>query len=154
MSSIFGPNFDVEERSDGIAVVRVWRRPDLTREEGARCAELIVGHMRRLAKRVAGCIFDLTRATTTWGPATHHAIGQMLAAWESSAKPIFIIHPNEAITRILLRELQLAKAPQFGKLVATYEEAFALLGSAAGAKTSATMPPTGKRKSDPGADKV
>ena len=154
MSRIAGPNFDVEERSDGIAVVRVWRRPDLTREEGARCAELIVGHMRRLAKRLRGCIFDMTRATTTWGPATHESIGQMLAAWESASKSIVTITPNEAITRILMRELQQAKAPQLGKLATTYEEAFALLGGAEDAKPPATIPPSGKRKSEPGADKA
>jgi hypothetical protein len=122
-----GPNFSVEERSDGIAIVRVWRRPDLSRDEGARCAILIAGHMQRLARSSRGCIFDLTGATTSWGPETNQAVGDMLAAWEAVAKLIYIVPANEAIQRILLLELQRARAPRYSKLAPTRDAAVALL---------------------------
>ena len=120
---IEGPNFDVEVRLDGIGKVRVWRRPDLSRDEGARYAEMIVGHMQRLASITRACIFDITRAMPTWGPVTHQALRGMLAPWEAAAKPICILHPNEAITRILLRELLREAAPSSGKLVDSIEAA-------------------------------
>ena len=117
-------------RPDGIGKVRVWRRPDLSRDEGARCAEQIADHMKHLAGCTRACIFDMTQATPTWGPVTHQALHNMLAPWEAAAKPIFIIHPDEAITRILLRELQRDAAPSCAKLVLCEEAALtALQGS-------------------------
>lgn len=127
MTRTTGPNFEVEERSDGVAVVRVWRRPDLSREEGARCADLMTGHMRRLAPTARGCVFDLTEATASWGPATNKALGEMLAAWESARKPLFVVHGPEAIQKLLLRELQRTSAPRHSRLVASRQEAEALL---------------------------
>jgi hypothetical protein len=121
--SITGPNFAVEERVDGIAIVRVWRRPDLSRDEGGRCAALIVEHMRRLARSFRSCVFDLTEATTAWGPATNQSLSEMLAVWESAGKPIFIVPADEAIQRLLLVELQRSSAPQWSKLVATRDAA-------------------------------
>lgn len=118
-----GPNFVVEERSDGIAIVRVFRRPDLSREEGGRCAALIVEHMRRLARSFRGCVFDLTEATTTWGPVTDQSLGEMLAAWEGAEKPILIVPADEAIQRLLLTELQRRRAPRFSKQLQSREAA-------------------------------
>lgn len=122
-----GPNFDVEERGDGVAIVRVWRRPDLSRDEGTRCAELIAEHMRRLAQSERCCLFDLSEATTSWGPSTNRAIEMMLSVWESAEKPIYILPADEAIQRILLRQLQQGSAPRFGKLLAGQAEFVALL---------------------------
>ena len=122
-----GPNFDVELRADGIGRVRVWRRPDLSRDEGAHCAQQLAEHMHRLALGARACIFDMTRAAPTWGPVTHQALLRMLLPWEAAAKPIYIIIPEEAITRILLRELQREAAPTCGKLVASEEMALTAL---------------------------
>lgn len=122
-----GANYEVEEHADGTATVRVWRRPDLSRDEGARCAEEIVGHMQRLAPRTRGCLFDLTDATTVWGPATHASIAQMLGAWEAAQRPILIVPAEEAIQRITLRELLRGAAPRHGKLMPSRAAAIAAL---------------------------
>jgi hypothetical protein len=124
-----GPNFSVEERPDRIAVVQVWRRPDLSRDEGARCAQLIADHMKRLAGSARSCIFDLTRATTSWGPATHRAIGEMLRVWEVAGKPLYIVQSDESIQRLLLRELQRKAAPRWGHLVDSFDFAMEALGA-------------------------
>src|ERR1700712_3748670 len=108
---IEGTNFAIEVHADGIAKVRVWRRPDLSRDEGARCAEELAAHMQRLVPCAHACVFNMSQAAPTWGPVTHQALHQMLAPWEAAAKPIFIIHANEAINRILLRGLLRAAAP-------------------------------------------
>ncbi len=129
MTRTQGLNFSVEERPDGIAVVQVWRRPDLSRDEGARCAQLIAGHMTRLAGRARSCIFDLTRATTSWGPATHRALGEMLRVWEVAGKSIYIVQSDESIQRLLLRELQRKAAPRWGHLVDSYDFALEVLGA-------------------------
>lgn len=127
MSRATGPNFDVEELSDGAAIVRVWRRPDLSRDEGARCAALIAGHMRRLAGVARCCLFDLSEATASWGPATNQAVGEMLAAWEAVGKPIYVVPAAEAIQRLLLRDLQRLYAPRCSRIVPSRESAVGLL---------------------------
>ena len=127
VSRATGPNFDVEERSDGAAIVRVWRRPDLSRDEGARCAELIAGHMRRLAGSARCCLFDLSEATASWGPATNRAVGEMLGAWEAAGKPIYVVPSLEAIQRLLLRDLQRLYAPRCSRIVTSKESVAELL---------------------------
>lgn len=124
-----GPNFSVEERPDGIAVVRVWRRPDLSRDEGARCAQLIADHMRRLSHKARSCVFDLTRATTSWGPTTHRALAEMLRVWEAAGRPIYVVQAEESIQRLLLRELQRKAAPLWGHLVDSFDFALEALGA-------------------------
>lgn len=127
MSRTTGPNFEIDEPTDGFAVVRVWRRPDLSRDEGARCAAELAGHMRRLAQSARGCLFDLIEATTTWGPATHAAISEMLGAWEQAARPIVVVPAAEAIQRLSLRELLRSAAPRQGRLVQERAAALSLL---------------------------
>lgn len=142
MTRTEGLNFSVEERPDGIAVVQVWRRPDLSRDEGARCAQLIADHMKRLASTARSCIFDLTRATTSWGPTTHRALGEMLRYWETAGKPIYIVQSDEPIQRLLLRELQRKAALRWGHLVDSHD--FAL--DALGARQTGPLVPTPKRR--------
>lgn len=142
MTRTEGLNFAVEERPDGIAVVQVWRRPDLSRDEGARCAQLIAEHMKRLTGKARGCIFDLTRATTSWGPATHRAIGEMLRLWEAAGKPLYIVQSEEPIQRLLLRELQRKAASRWGHLVDSYDFALEVLG----AGLPGPLGPTPKRR--------
>lgn len=129
MIRIEGLNFAIEELDSGIAVVQVWRRPDLSRDEGARCAQLIADHMARLAGKARGCIFDLTRATTSWGPATHQAVRKMIAVWEAAAKPIYVVPARDAIQRLLLREIQREVAPHRGHLVESQEAALTALAA-------------------------
>jgi hypothetical protein len=51
----------------------------------------------------------------------------MLAHWEAAKKPLHIVPADEAIQRLLLRELQATSAPRYGKLVASRDEALKLL---------------------------
>jgi hypothetical protein len=110
-------------------VVQVWRRPDLSRDEGARCAQLMTEHMKRLSGKSRACIFDLTKATTSWGPATHESLGKMLGVWEAAGKVIYIVPSEEAIQRLLLRELQRTAAPRKSYLVDTHDAALAALAA-------------------------
>lgn len=142
MTRTEGLNFAIEERPDGIAVVQVWRRPDLSRDEGARCAQLIAEHMKRLTGKARSCIFDLTRATTSWGPATHRAIGEMLRVWEVAGKPIYTVQSDEPIQRLLLRELQRKAAPHWGHLVDSCDFALEALGAG---QTGPPAPPSKRR---------
>ena len=142
MTRTEGLNFAVEERPDGIAVVQVWRRPDLSRDEGARCAQLIAEHMKRLTGKARSCVFDLTRATTSWGPVTHRALAEMLRMWEAAGRPIYVVQAEESIQRLLLRELQRKAAPLRGHLVDSYD--FAL--EALGAGQTGPPVPTSKRR--------
>lgn len=85
--------------------------------------------MKRLAHKARSCIFDLTRATTSWGPATHRALAEMLRLWEAAERPIYIVQAEESIQRLLLRELQRKAAPRWGHLVDSYDFALEALGA-------------------------
>lgn len=95
------------ERRGGTVVVTVWKRPDLSREDGARLAVLLQGTMVEEARRreATRLVLDLTDAHSAWGPQTHQALTSMVAAWKG--REIVMVAP-EAITRIGLQ--QVAKA--------------------------------------------
>ncbi len=62
----------------GIAVCRIWKRPDVSREEGARYAEEMVRVMTEtaLGVRTAGkaAILDMSQAPSSWGPSTEGSL--------------------------------------------------------------------------------
>src|SRR5512140_1593428 len=89
-----GGNYEITVQR-GVAVCRVWKRPDVSREEGARYAEEMVRTMgetavglRSIAK---AAILDMTEAPTSWGPATEASLGQILADWERSRRRIAVL---------------------------------------------------------------
>src|SRR5688572_31343585 len=92
------------ERRGGTVVVTVWKRPDLSREEGARLAELLQGTVmgEALRSEATRLLMDLTEAHSAWGPQTHNALTAMVGAWKG--KEIVLVAP-EAITRISLQQV-------------------------------------------------
>jgi hypothetical protein len=92
------------ERRAGAVVVTVWRRPDLSREEGARLAEQLQGTLVEEAARgeATRLVMDLTNAYSVWGPRTHQALVTMIGAWRG--RTIVLVAP-EAITRITLKQV-------------------------------------------------
>src|SRR5262245_40047196 len=86
-----GGNYEIQ-LSRGIVICRVWKRPDVSREEGARYAEEMVHTMveaaagMRAAAKAA--ILDLSGAPSSWGPATESSLSHILAEWERSRRRI------------------------------------------------------------------
>ena len=121
-----GGNFEIQ-LVRGVAVCRVWRRPDVTREEGARYAEMMVRLMTEAASgmRIAGkaAILDMSDAPTSWGPATETALGRIFVEWERSRRRIAVQMSGDPVQSLLLRRMCRERAPSFGVAVTTRKEA-------------------------------
>lgn len=87
-----GANYSLEV-DEGVATLRVWKRPDLSFDEGARLAVEILGHVRRLAgeREVGGFVMDLREAPALTGKRTRTVLGNIVAASEAADKPIGVV---------------------------------------------------------------
>ena len=110
-----GNNYEIALEGT-LARCRVWRRPDLSLEQGADCAREKVAHFRALAGGGAkAMLFDLSEAPVVAGPKSQAALGEMFNAFERANKPIAIV------SRAGMQELQLSRlateqAPTHGRV--------------------------------------
>jgi hypothetical protein len=77
-------------RIDGnVAICTVWRRPDLSFEEGAKLAVEISGHLENIVEGkvagVTGIVLDIRKAPELVGKKTREAVGFVLARCEALA---------------------------------------------------------------------
>ncbi len=98
------------------AVCRVWRRPDLTSADGARCAEEMTSLMRAAAARMEslGMLFDLRDAPFIAGPRTEAAVTLMLTSWDQVRKRSCIIVSDNPMQQLQMKRLVEKHAPRFG----------------------------------------
>jgi len=110
---------------EGVAIIRVWKRPDLTREEGAALALEMVEAYRRVAREplVRGMVADFREATTSWGPVTQAALGQMFSALEAANKRLALVVANDAVQMMAVVSLLKEYAPTFGRVFRSDEDA-------------------------------
>lgn len=122
-----GGNFEVELEK-GIAVCRIWARPDVDREEGARLALQNVEAFKRLAAEQASMVravlLDLTRAPAMWGSITQSCLERMVAQLESSRRGLAVFSQDVMQSQQLQRILRVY-APLYGRLFSSFGEAFA-----------------------------
>lgn len=121
-----GGNFEIQLLR-GVAICQVWKRPDVTREEGARYAEEMVRTMAEAANSmrslVKAAILDLTLAPTSWGPATEASLSTILADWERSRRRIAVHMSSDPVQGLLVRRMCKDFAPVHGMAVLSREEA-------------------------------
>ncbi len=126
-----GGNYEIDLGSDGVVVCSVHRRKELTRDQGARCAQEQAVHLTALAARPAhearALLYDLTDAPDVWGPATQRALESMLKPWEAAHKRVIIVVGPEPIQRFNVETLLKACAPALGRIVGSLGEAESLL---------------------------
>ena len=142
-----GENYRIE--LDGaIAHCRVWSRPDLDFEAGARLAAQKVLICSSLASGDArGLLFDLREAPKVIGPKTQNSLIQILAAWEHAGRPIAVIVSPASLQRLQLSRLAREAAPQHAEIFVDFDLAREWLG--ARLRGAPTAPPT--RRSRPAA---
>ena len=120
-----GGNFEISLMR-GIAVCKVWMRPDLTREEGARFAEqkvTILGELSRRPRAMAkGLLFDLRKAPPKWGPRTQAALDEIFIAWEIAGRHVSVLICDDPIQGMILRESFKRTAPTCGRVFAANAE--------------------------------
>ncbi len=118
-----GKNFRAALVPPGLVWLAVWQRPDLTREQGAACAEEMVTLVKDLARHQRGLILDLRRATTTWGPRTNAALASMLASFETRGLPVRVLPADEPIQAIAIKALLAEAAPKLGAVATDLDTA-------------------------------
>jgi hypothetical protein len=107
---------------DRVVSCRVWQRPDLSREEGAKCAEEKAQALSQLASyRMFSLLFDLSAAPHSWGPTTHEALCRILNTWDAAGRTVVIVVGPEPIQKLTVRRLIADACPKHGKLALDLE---------------------------------
>lgn len=103
-----------------IAWLRVWQRPDLTREQGAELAREKVDILRHLAEgprsMAKALLMDLRAAPRSWGPITQEALSEILAAWELAERRVGILLASDPVQDVLMRPTMRRAAPTMGRI--------------------------------------
>ncbi|MFO0553069.1 MAG: hypothetical protein U0271_32075 [Polyangiaceae bacterium] len=99
-------NFVATIEIDGLATVRVWRRPDLTAQQGAELAERMLEVVRRLAAQsgVVGIMVDLREAPSVVGPRTEAVLGAVAAAMKGKGAVAFVA-ASDAMQQLQLKRI-------------------------------------------------
>jgi hypothetical protein len=124
-----GDNYRIELDGD-IAHCRVWSRPDLDLQAGARlaaekvliCSSLANGDARAL-------LFDLRDAPKVTGPKTQNSLAQILAAWEAAERPIAVIVSPASLQKLQLSRLAREAAPRHAEIFVDLDLAREWLGA-------------------------
>lgn len=102
----------------GVVVTKVVSRPDLSREDGARCAQEIEAHLRDLVReprqRVRGFVLDVRTAPSAWGPSTQASVEAMIAMWELAQRPVAVLSSTDPIQKLLVQRVVRSHASKFG----------------------------------------
>lgn len=87
-----GGNYAID-LEESVATLRVWKRPDLTFDEGARLAVMILEDVRRIVASadVRGFIMDLRDAPTLTGKRTRGTLSEIVGVCEAAKKPIGVL---------------------------------------------------------------
>ena len=120
-----GGNFEIDIAGNLIKC-RVWRRRDLSREEGARCGEQMTSDLMSLAKGPqgddAGFIFDLREAPPA-GPITQRSIERLLSTFEEKGRRIALVSAPDPLQLMQLRRMSASSAPTSSKVFTELSEA-------------------------------
>jgi hypothetical protein len=65
--------------------------------------------------RVRGVVFDLIEATTSWGPATQAAIGDMFGKMERAGRWLAVVTASDAIQLMMVSSVLKKYAPRSGR---------------------------------------
>jgi hypothetical protein len=103
-----GENHVISAR-EGLAILQVWSRPDLSPEEGANNAaqmtEYLSSHVLRPGAPYRGLIFDVRRGPPVFGPKTRETLSSLFALASQNAIPIAVLCGDSAIQVLQFRNL-------------------------------------------------
>ncbi len=103
-----GENHVISAR-EGLAILQVWSRPDLSAEEGARNAgqmtEYLSTHVLCPGAPYRGLIFDVRRGPPVFGPKTRETLASLFALAAKNDVPIAVLCGDSAIQVLQFRNL-------------------------------------------------
>jgi hypothetical protein len=114
-----GGNF-VVDLEGSIAVCRIWSRPDVDREEGARFDLAKVDAFKRLVAEpsvtVTSAVLDLTGAPASWGPVTQSCFERMVAMFETAGRRVAVVVSADPLQIQQMDHIVRAYAPALGRI--------------------------------------
>lgn len=103
-----------------IAWLRVWKRPDLSHDQGAMLAREKVTILSRLANgprsMAKALLIDLRAAPRSWGPITQDALAEILDTWERAQRRLGILLADDPVQDVLMRPSVRRFAPSMGRI--------------------------------------
>jgi hypothetical protein len=83
-----------------VAYCQVWARPDVSAEDGARFAAILMNSLRFLLtdenNQVPGIVFDLRQAPKHAGPKTLAHLGEAITTWSLAGKNVIMLVDPQA----------------------------------------------------------
>lgn len=123
-----GAIFEITEL-DGVVRCVMTNRPDVTAEEGARCAQQIQQACTRVLTRGSsykGLVFDVRNGPAVFGPKTRAQLEELFRLAERNRVPVAVRVGEAAIQRLQFSSLCRDCAPTFA---AVADDAIGWIGS-------------------------
>jgi len=129
-----GENFRLAVWRD-VAYCQVWRRPDVSADEGARFAGVLMNALRSLLtdreNAVPGIVFDVREAPATSGPRTLALLGEAINTWSLADKRVAVL-AGPVEQRAQMAELLLQSGNGRGQVFGEVDGAVAFASAAIG----------------------
>jgi hypothetical protein len=103
--------------------VRIWRRPDLSTEEGARLAQEMARALAGVLPQTRSLLFDLREAPSVSGPTSVEALGTLARACERARIRIAVLVGDDAMQRLQVNRVVKEYAPEMARVFGTPEDA-------------------------------
>lgn len=125
-----GENYTID-LEQGVAVIRIFRRPDLDAKTLTQQAESLLPKVRELAhmEGVTGLLLDLRRVGSGVSEGVEKAYRMLATAWEITAQPLAVL-VEDSILRMQVRRIISEASPRFGGVFNDREEARRFTGAA------------------------
>lgn len=113
--------------------IKIWRRPDLDSETGARNAARISEEAGKLAGRgVRAVLLDVREAPSVAGPKSVASLGAMMAGWSAANMRVAILLSSEdPIKKLQFNRVVTENAPRGARVLTDATEAAQWLASSA-----------------------
>lgn len=125
-----GPNFEMT--TDGrVATIQIWPRPDLSREEGAGAAGMILDHLRRLLDETPalhGLVVDCRGAVGVLGSRTVALIETMFRGVATRGARLAVLITHDPLQRLDFTDIVGRAAPTHGRVVVDEDDAWQWAG--------------------------
>jgi hypothetical protein len=127
-----GANFEITAER-GIVRLSVINRPEVDREEGARCAQLmhdtLTSRVLLVRSPYRGLVIDVRQGPEVFGPKTRTSLEELFRAAESTRKRTAVRPGTSPIRRLQFASLCRECAPRHAKIVDDDQDEVAWLGA-------------------------
>ena len=110
--------------------IRIWRRPELDSETGARNAARISEEAAKLAARgVRAVLLDVRDAPAVAGPKTVESLSTMMAGWAAANIRVAILVSDDPIKKLQFNRVVTENAPRGARVLTDAVDASKWLAS-------------------------